>query len=146
MDVPEAGTTPTPRGIRPEATRGSSLPRVIASLGALGFLATGVGAMAMPARFYEAAATFAPYNQHFIQDIGAFNLGLGVVLLLATRPGADALRGSLVGALVGSIAHVLSHVVRHDLGGTPWVDIPVFTVLSLLLGAGAWVRHRELGT
>lgn len=114
-------------------------------IGAAWFLLTGVGAIAAPEAFFDAAATFDPYNQHFIQDIGAFNLGIGAILLLATRPGADALAAALAGATVGSAAHVLSHVIGHDLGGQPAVDIPAFSVLAVLTGWAAFVRYRDLG-
>jgi hypothetical protein len=39
--------------------------------------------MVDPRSFFTALAAFEPYNQHFIQDIGAFQIGLGAVLLLA---------------------------------------------------------------
>lgn len=121
----------------------SRLPRIIGIIGAIGFLVTGVAAMAVPESFFDSVATFEPYNQHFIQDIGAFNLGLGMVLVLALRPGADALFAGLAGAAIGSGAHALSHAIGWDLGGTPELDVPLFAVLTLLLAAAAVVRHRE---
>lgn len=124
----------------------SRFVRVVGVIAAVGFLLTGIGAMVAPESFFDAAATFEPYNQHFLQDIGAFNLGIGFTLLLATRPGADALAVALVGAAIGSGAHVLSHVIGHDLGGQPGVDIPMFAILTILLAAAALVRHRELAT
>jgi hypothetical protein len=121
----------------------SRLPRIIGIIGAIGFLATGVAAMAAPETFFDSVATFEPYNQHFIQDIGSFNLGLGMVLVLALRQGADALFAALAGAAIGSGAHVLSHVIGWDLGGTPEMDVPLFAVLTVLLAAAAAIRHRE---
>jgi hypothetical protein len=98
-----------------------------------------------PARFFEAAAAFEPYNQHFVQDIGAFQIGLSAVLLLsAFLAGADGLTTGLLGVAVGSAAHVISHVVGRDLGGTPEVDIPVFAVMTLLLLAGGLDSWRRL--
>lgn len=83
------------------------------------------------------------------QDIGAFQIGLGSVLLLAVVfPGAAALAIALLGTGIGAGAHVVSHVVGRDLGGRPGVDIPVFAVLAaLLVGAGvfSWLTSSERG-
>ncbi len=118
-------------------------PRVIAVLGGLVLVGFGVWAMIGPRSFFDALATFEPYNQHLIQDIGAFQIGLGTVLFLAAVPDrADGLVVGLVGVGVGMVAHAVSHAVGHDLGGTPAVDIPVFSLLGGLLLAGGIVRRR----
>jgi hypothetical protein len=119
-------------------------PRAVAALGGASFLASGSWAMAGPDSFFETVATFEPYNQHFVQDIGAFQIGLGAVLLLAamwTR--ADALAVGLVGVGIGSTAHTISHVIGRDLGGTPELDIPLTALMSLLLLAGGLWRWRQ---
>jgi hypothetical protein len=75
---------------------------------------------------------------------GAFQVGLGAVLLLATiSAGADALAVGLLGVGAGSAAHTISHLVGLDLGGTPARDIPLFTVLTLVLVGGGLLRWRE---
>ena len=112
--------------------------RVVAGVGAVFFVGFGLWAMVGPQSFFDAVATFDPYNQHLIQDIGAFQIGLGAVLALAVASErAGALAVGLVGVGVGSAAHVVSHVVGTDLGGTPETDIPFFAVMTgLLLAAG----------
>lgn len=108
--------------------------RAAAALGALAFLPFGLWAMVAPRSFFEQLAEFHPYNQHFVQDIGAFQLGIGAVLALAVlRPGLDTLTTALVGSGVGAAAHVVSHVIGHDLGGTPSSDIPLFGVVAVVL-------------
>ena len=100
--------------------------------------------MVGPVSFFETVAAFEPYNQHFLQDIGAFQIGLGAVLLLAAAcDPADALAVGLMGVGVGSAAHTVSHLVGQNLGGKPDVGIPVFAVLSLLLLVAGVVRWRE---
>jgi hypothetical protein len=47
------------------------------------FLVFGAWAFADPESFFDEVATFEPYNQHLIQDVGAFQIGLGAVLLIA---------------------------------------------------------------
>ena len=122
------------------------LPVVVAAVGALFFLGSGLWAMISPQSFFDAAATFEPYNQHFIQDIGAFMTGLGAVLALAAAVRrVDGLMVALLGAGAGSTAHVVSHIAGHDLGGNPEVDIPLLGVLSVLLLAGGFLRARAPG-
>src|SRR5215218_4193641 len=124
MTSPEPGPRPAAHG----------WARAVGGVGAASFLAFGLWAFADPESFFEQVATFEPYNQHLVQDIGAFQVGLGAVLLLAVlAPGQDALAVALVGTGIGSAVHVASHAIGHDLGGTPEVDIPVFTVLTLAL-------------
>lgn len=103
----------------------------------------GLWAMVGPRSFFEQVARFEPYNQHFLQDVGAFQLGLGAVLLLALRY-SDSLASGLLGVGIGSSAHVVSHAVGTDLGGSPAIDIPALAILSglLLVGGIMRVRHR----
>ena len=128
---------------------GQAFVRVVGVAGAASFVGFGVWAMAFPRLFFERLATFDPYNQHLIQDIGAFQIGLGSVLLLAVVfPGAGALAVALLGTGIGGGAHVISHVVGRDLGGRPEVDIPVFAVLAAVLvaaGVVSWLTSSERG-
>jgi len=127
----------------------SRLPPFVAAAGGVFFVAFGLWAMVAPVSFFDAVATFEPYNRHIIQDVGAFQIGLGAVLMLAVSPvGSDALAVALLGVGTGGAAHVIAHVVGHDLGGNPVVDIPFLGVLSaLLLGAGVvrWRQHPARG-
>ncbi len=119
-------------------------PVATSILGGVFFLGAGLWAMVAPESFFDAAAKFEPYNQHFVQDVGAFQIGLGVVLLLAAVPGlGDRLAVGLLGVGVGSAAHVVSHVVGRDLGGKPETDLPFFAVLTVLLLAAGLFRLRD---
>lgn len=119
---------------------------LVAVLAGVFFLASGLWAMVSPEGFFDAAAPFDPFNAHLIRDVGAFMVGLGALLLLAAaRFAADALAVALCGAGIGAVAHTLSHVVDRHHGGTPAVDIPVWTLLSLVLlwsGVTRW-RHGK---
>jgi hypothetical protein len=132
------GTTATP----PRTRTTSSFPRLVAALVGAVFVGSGAWAMSSPETFFEVAATFEPYNRHFVQDLGAFQIGLGAVLWLALVPRADALAVVLLGVGIGSVAHTVSHVVGHDLGGTPTVDIPSWTLITLVLLLAGGVRWR----
>ncbi len=121
------------------------LPRAVAIVLGAGFGALGVWAMLDPRSFFDALATFEPYNHHFLQDIGAFQVGLGVVLLLAGVPArADGLTVALVGVGVGAALHTVSHIVGYNLGGTPETDIPVFAAMAVLLLAAGGFRWRQV--
>jgi hypothetical protein len=136
------------------ATRGDGVspgrrwgyPRIVAAVAGAFLVASGLWAMVGPQSFFDVAATFEPYNQHLIQDIGAFQIGLGAVLLLAALTTADALVIATLGVGIGSAAHVVSHAVGHDLGGTPEVDIPFFAILTVLLltaGISRWTGRAR---
>ena len=94
--------------------------------------------------FFEALARFEPYNPHFLQDIGAFQIGLGAVLILAALlPRADLLAVALTGVGTGAALHAVSHVVGRDLGGVPERDIPVFGGMAVLLLLSSVLRWRQ---
>lgn len=129
---------------RRSSALGHWLPRAVAILGGVGLVALGAWAMAAPRSFFDALATFEPYNQHFLHDIGAFQVGLGAVLLLAGVPTrADGLTVALIGVGVGAALHAVSHVIDRDLGGTPTTDIPSFAALAVLLLAAGGFRWRH---
>jgi hypothetical protein len=123
---------------------GNALPRVVAIVSGIGFFALGLWAMADPRSFFEALARFEPYNQHFLQDVGAFQVGLGVVLLLAGLSArADGLTVALIGVGVAATLHTVSHIVGRDLGGVPDRDIPAFAVIAAILLAAGGSRWRH---
>jgi hypothetical protein len=107
--------------------------------------AQGVWAFVAPRSFFDTLATFEPYNAHFIRDIGAFSLGIGVaglVSALRTRPVVV----GLTGLSVFQGVHVLSHIVDRHAGGRPGVDIPALGLLAALTVAVLViaVRQRDL--
>lgn len=110
--------------------------RWITIVGGVAFAAFGSWAFAAPQSFFDQLATFEPYNAHLIRDIGAFQIGLGAVLLLvALLPSGQA--GALLGVGLGGAFHAVGHVIDRDLGGAPATDIPTFSVIAaLLLWAG----------
>ncbi len=110
---------------------GNRFVLVVLVLAGLFFLLPGIWAFFNPQSFYDELATFPPYNEHLIHDIGAFQIGIGVSLLLAAVWN-DARGVALGGAAAGAVAHVLSHVIDHGEGGKD-TDVFVFGALALLL-------------
>ncbi len=134
----------TSTDIQRPSNRPQRFPIAVSVVGGLFFLVSGLWAMLAPESFFDAAAEFEPYNQHFVQDIGAFQIGLGAVLVLATIPLlGDGLTIGLLGVGVGSAAHVISHLVGRDLGGKPEADIPLFAGLTVLLLVAGALRLRN---
>jgi hypothetical protein len=130
---------------RDRSAVGYTPPRVVSIVGGAGFVALGVWGMVSPQSFFEAVAKFEPYNQHFLQDIGAFQIGLGVILLLAGLSGrADGLTIALIGVGVAAAFHTVSHVVGRDLGGFPEREIPAFAVMAAILLVAGGLRWRQV--
>lgn len=109
----------------------------------LGLLAAaaGVWALMWPDSFSE-AVNFPPHR-HFLHDIGAFQLGIGVSLLLATI-WADAMAVTLAGYLVGGVVHTVVHTVDAHLGGSA-AQTWLIGLSSLLAAVALVVRSRQLG-
>jgi hypothetical protein len=130
---------------RERSAVGYLLPRVITIVGGAVFVALGAWGMVSPQSFFEAVARFDPYNQHFLQDIGAFQIGLGVILLLAGVSGrADGMTIALIGVGVAAALHTVSHVVGRELGGVPERDIPGFATMSAILLVAGGLRWRHV--
>jgi len=92
------------------------LVRVVTLAGALFFVVTGGWAFIDPSSFYDQLARFPPYNRHFLHDIGSFEFGLGVALVLAAL-GWSGLRVALWAVAVANVLHAISHIVDSGLGG-----------------------------
>ena len=119
-------------------------PKTMAGIGGFVLVGFGLWAMASPSAFFDSIALFEPYNAHFIQDVGAFQIGLGLTLLLAAFVTTDALVAGLVGVGTGASLHVVSHLLALDAGGTPELDIPFLSILGLLLLVAGVVRWRRI--
>jgi PPOX class probable F420-dependent enzyme len=117
------------------------LVRVICALLGLVAAAVGVWALGWPDSFAD-AVNFPPHR-HFVHDVGAFQLGIGVTLLLAMI-WADALMAALAGYLVGGVAHTVAHAVDSDLGGSTAQTVSI-GLSAVVAGAALVVRWRERG-
>lgn len=110
----------------------------------LGALLTGVAAvwcLAAPGSFADFVEF--PRHEHFVHDLGAFQLGLAVSLLLALW-WADGLATALGGFFVANAVHAVNHAGDLDLGGRdsdPWL----IGAMAVFVGAALVVRLRQLG-
>lgn len=118
------------------------LARVVGGIGGFFLAGFGLWAVVDPRGFYDAVATWPPYNVHLLHDIGAFQIGLGIALLLALLR-SDALFVGLTSAGVGQSVHSVVHFVDRGMGGKA-TDPLVMSSLAVLLIVGAWSRSRVL--
>jgi PPOX class probable F420-dependent enzyme len=112
----------------------------ITLLAAVFSLVAGVWALFWPGSFADAVRF--PEHTHFLHDIGAFQIGIGVTLALAVL-WRDPVAVVLTGFLVGSTIHAVNHAVDLDLGGRdsdPWL----LGLVSVLVAVGLARRLRQL--
>ncbi|MPY99291.1 MAG: PPOX class F420-dependent oxidoreductase [Actinophytocola sp.] len=113
----------------------------VTTLAGLATAAIGVWALVGPRSFGDWAGF--GFHEHFLHDIGAFQLGLGVTLLLAVL-WSDALATALAGFLVANTAHTVNHVVDLDLGGAAWQAWALGAV-SIAIAVALVLRLRQVG-
>lgn len=103
-------------------------------------LVLGAWAFVAPRSFFDAVATFEPYNRHLLHDVGAFQAGLGATLLGAVV-WRDALFVALAANGLAAALHFVSHLVDRDLGGR--ASDPVgLGILMVVVVAAALYRIR----
>ncbi|GAA4737350.1 PPOX class F420-dependent oxidoreductase [Phytohabitans rumicis] len=110
-------------------------------LGGLLLTATAVWCLSAPGSFADFVDF--PRHEHFVHDLGAFQLGLGVALLLALI-WADALATALCGFLAANAVHAANHFADLDIGGRT-ADAWAILLAALVTAGALWVRLRELG-
>ncbi|EUA23099.1 hypothetical protein I553_5695 [Mycobacterium xenopi 4042] len=113
----------------------------LTALVGLANVAIGIWCLADPGSFARFVGFEA--HEHFLHDLGAFQLGLGVTLLLALI-WSDALATALAGFIVANGVHTVNHVVDLNLGGSP-AQAWVLGVVSVALVAAFVLRLRQLG-
>jgi PPOX class probable F420-dependent enzyme len=123
-------TTPVHQASRAWALGQRAVTAVTALLG-LTMLAAGIWALVAPRSFAEIVAF--PSSRHFVHDAGAFQLGIGVMLLLALR-WRDALSVVLAGFVVSNTVHAYNHHADLEIGGhaTDWLLLGGTSVLALI--------------
>ena len=80
------------------------------------YLFVGVALLFAPRWFFENIGNFPPFNRHFLGDLGAFQLPLGVGLLWAARA-PERHRSLIVVVIAGSLIHALNHLYDDLLNG-----------------------------
>ncbi len=110
---------------------------VVAVFGVMN-VALGLWALIDPQSFFDNIAEFPPYNEHFLHDLGAFQLGIGMALVFALVWRSDAILAALGGAAVGASAHEIAHIFDEDLGGKSSDPFSLGLIAVILVAVFAW--------
>lgn len=118
--------------------------RTAAGAGAAFFGVTGAWSFLAPKSFYDTLATYPPFNEHLFHDIGAFQIGLAVMLLAGLAWGGG-LRVALAGGAAAAILHALAHAMDTELGGrsTDPIGLGVFAALLVVGFVFEWRRSSS---
>lgn len=105
-------------------------------LAGVSYLLAGLGLMLAPVPFYETIGHFPPFNRHYMGDLGAFLLPLGVALVWAARnPTGN--RILIAVAATGTLLHALNHGYEDLLNRAPplhWLTQTIpFILFAVLL-------------
>jgi hypothetical protein len=93
----------------------------------------------VPGFFFGTVGGFGPRNGHYIFDLAAFELPLGLLYLAAIRwPGWRA--PTLAFATIHYVLHAISHLIDIDNANRPWVGTFDFLVIAIgiAIHALAW--------
>ena len=122
-----------------------TLARILTALVGLGNVVAGLALLFAPQWFFATIAPFDPFNRHFLGDIGAFSLPIGVGLLYAAySPGKHF--PLLVLGLWASAIHAINHlyddvIVERSLEHFLRDGLPI--ALAALALAWAWWGLRK---
>src|SRR5207244_4301846 len=106
--------------------------RVVMIVVGVYYLVFGFWAMLAPSSFFVQIATFAPFNTHFLHDAGAFQIGLGLALMLVVTM-RDAVAAVALAVGIATLLHTIAHAVDSHLGGRPGRDITALALVSAVL-------------
>lgn len=121
--------------------KGRTFVLTVTLLSAAGLLVGGLWALTAPESFAQFAHF--PPHEHFEHDLGAFQIGAAVTLLLALM-WSDALATALAGFGVLNTLHAVNHFTDLDLGGSAW-QAWALALLSVGVAVALGVRIRALG-
>jgi predicted anti-sigma-YlaC factor YlaD len=116
--------------------------RIIGLLVGAFYLVFGVWAFLAPESFAESVASYPPYNSHYLKDLGAFQVGLGVGMVAAVA-WADGISAAFLGVAAASVLHAASHIQDRALGGRASDPYTVGLIALLVLTGLAFSRRRN---
>ena len=131
-------------GAGSDANAGTDVVTIaLLSVGAITLL-TGVWAFLSPGTFYDAIAAFPPRNDHFLRDVGSFQVALGLLGLVAARRATW--RTPALGMFTVMYAlHAISHLININDAESDALGIVEFVLLAgtaLALG-GLYAREAR---
>ena len=107
------------------------------------YLLAGLGLLFAPKPFYTYVGDFPPFNRHYLGDLGAFLVPLGLALVWAA-PDPAGHRSLIAVAATGTSLHALNHGYEDLLSLAPPLHWLTQTVLFILLAALLIVVYLDL--
>lgn len=101
-------------------------------------LLLGLWALVDASSFYDNIGKFPPYNNHFVHDVGAFQIGIGAALLGALAWRDDAILAALCGAAAGAGTHEIAHIIDKDDGGKSSDPFTLGLIAVILIATFLW--------
>lgn len=151
IEGPEPQRPASPRSLRSDRVIDTDVPlwsndpmdklKMLAVAAGVGTGAMGAWAFFSPTSFYD-FATYPPFSEHFIHDIGSFMLGLGAVLLLAAWS-SSALFVAFGGNAIGSVFHFIAHLMDRRSSPNGTRDVILIGVLTATLAAAAYATRSS---
>ena len=129
--------------------KSSNWIRILVLVAGLNYVLTGLALLVAPTWFFENIGAFGPFNRHYLGDLGAFLLPMGIGLVVAARqPRQHYVLIAVVAA--GNIIHASNHIYDAILGQEDlahWLSdtIPLvfFAVVFMLV---FWDRWQQPST
>ena len=107
-------------------------------------LIVGVWTFVSPGSFYDVVATYPPQNDHFLKDLGAWGVALGLAALHAAR--TPSWQQGMCGVLaVLYTLHAVSHGIDVDLGEPRSASVAtlVSQIVAAAVFAALYVREAR---
>jgi hypothetical protein len=123
-------------------TRYGPLLNGLVVLVGVSILAPGFWSWLAPASF--ARAVNFELHEHYLHDLGVFQIGIGVTVLSTLR-WSDALTVALIGFLTANTLHAANHAVDLDHGGHV-ADGFALAALSIVAAVALYLRRRQLSS
>jgi hypothetical protein len=127
---------------QPARTRADVVAPLLLVVGASQVL-TGLLAFFAPQTFYDVLAGYPPMNEHFLMDVGSWQIALGAIAMFGAR--RTEWQVPLLGFLALQYAlHVVPHIIHFDdaeKSGQAWFATIALALATVLLGA-LFVRER----
>jgi len=127
---------------QPAHARADVVTAVLVVVGA-SQVVTGLVAFLAPQTFYDVLAGYPPFNEHFLMDVGSWQIALGALTVFGARR-AD-WRVPLLAFLALQYAlHLIPHLIHFDdaeKSGQAWFATIALGLTTVLL-AGLFLRER----
>ena len=118
------------------------VPAVLLVVG-ISQLVIGVWAFVAPGSFYDVIATYPPQNDHFLKDIGSWNVALGAAAVYAARK--PSWHVGMLGVLtLQYVLHGISHAIDIDVADSDAMGVfaTVLQFATAALLAALFLRER----